>query len=66
MNFISFKHVNSIYLSIEFKSNTIIKLNYSRELISNKKLKSKDYISIGIITLLCNIRFKHDYHIKIE
>jgi hypothetical protein len=50
--------------SIEFKSNTIIELNYSRELVPNKGLESKDYISIGVITLLCNIRFKHDYHIE--
>jgi hypothetical protein len=35
LKFISFKHVNSTYLSIEFKPNTITEFNYSRELIPN-------------------------------
>jgi len=36
---IYFKHVDLIYLSIKFKLNTIIKLNYNRKLVSNSMLE---------------------------
>jgi hypothetical protein len=35
LNFISSKHINLTYLSIEFKLNTIIIFNYSKQMILN-------------------------------